>query len=123
MRALILSACLLALPLVPGPLPAQESLPIEGGSDIAGAYRVAGRNPDGSAYSGTLQLTGNSARYQLTWTIAGQIFRGTGRLEGRVLTVDWQGDSNPVVYVLMPDGSLHGTWADGLALDRLEPLR
>ncbi|KHQ52101.1 LIC10280 family protein [Mameliella alba] len=123
MRALLLSACLLSLPFLPGPLTAQESLHLEAGADITGAYRVAGRNPDGSAYTGTLEMTANGAQYQLAWTIAGQVFRGTGRLEGRILTVDWQGDSNPVVYVLMPNGALHGTWADGHALDRLEPLR
>ncbi|MBY6116430.1 hypothetical protein KUW09_15935 [Mameliella alba] len=115
MRALIFSACLLAAPLV-----AQESLQLEGSPDLAGHYRVDGRNPDGSAYSGTVDLRENGGQYAVTWTIAGQVYRGTGRLQGRLLTVDWQGDSDPVFYVLMPDGDLHGTWADGRGLDRLE---
>ncbi|KMW59569.1 hypothetical protein AIOL_004551 [Candidatus Rhodobacter oscarellae] len=28
---------------------------------------------------------------------------------------------SPVVYVWMPDGTLHGTWDGGLALEKLTP--
>ena len=46
--------------------------------------------------------------------------RGVGVLDGRVVTVDW-GDATPVIYVVMEDGELHGTWADGTALEKLTP--
>ncbi|WP_417207950.1 hypothetical protein [Antarctobacter sp.] len=120
MRALLLSACLL------GATPAVAQDVGQDGSqtlDIAGTYRVEGRNPDGSAYTGELRLTAQGARYTGEWTIAGQVFQGIGTLEGRVLSLIWDEGAEPVVYVLMPDGELHGTWADGRALDRLEPLR
>ena len=119
MRALIFATILSVLPPV---VMAQETMH-ETATNIAGSYAVSGRNPDGSAYAGTVVLRQQGAEYNIAWTIAGQDYQGTGRLEGRVLTVNWQGDANPVVYVLMPDGELHGTWSDGHALDRLEPLR
>ncbi|KMW59575.1 hypothetical protein AIOL_004557 [Candidatus Rhodobacter oscarellae] len=43
-----------------------------------------------------------------------------GRVDGRVVTVNW-GSATPVVYVWMPDGTLHGTWDGGLALEKLTP--
>lgn len=118
MRALLISACLLATPLV-----AQENLHHEGAADITGRYTVEGINPNRSAYRGTLELTQDGGLYRIIWTIAGQRYTGQGRLEGRVLTIDWDGDSTPVVYVVMPNGALHGTWSDGYALERLEPQR
>ncbi len=86
---------------------------------LAGTYRVDGRNPDGSSYAGTVVITGADDRLEFLWD-TGTTFRGTGVREGRVVTVDW-GDAYPVVYVVMPDGELHGTWADGYGLDRLSP--
>ncbi|SMX50479.1 LIC10280 family protein [Maliponia aquimaris] len=115
MRALLLAALLTATPLA-----AQDTGQF---TDLTGSYRVEGRNPDGSAYSGTLTLTASGPRYIGDWTIAGQSFRGSGTLDGRILTLQWSEGAEPVVYVLMPDGALHGTWADGRALDRLEPQR
>lgn len=48
--------------------------------------------------------------------------RGTGSQNGQVVTVDW-GDAHPVIYVVRPDGALHGTMADRLPLERLKPPR
>lgn len=92
-------------------------------TDIAGAYRVEGRNADGSAYSGQLVLSTRGETYLGDWTIADQAYRGVGQLDGRVLTLQWSEGAEPVVYVLMPDGELHGTWSDGRALERAAPLR
>ncbi len=119
MRALIFAIVLSAVPPI---AMAQETAPRTEAS-IAGSYAVSGRNPDGSAYAGSVVLSQQGADYSIAWTIEGQGFQGTGKLDGRVLTVTWQGDPDPVVYVLMPDGELHGTWADGHALDRLAPKR
>ena len=113
MRPLVFAALLAATPLQ-----AQDSGQI---TDISGTYRVEGRNPDGSAYACTLVLRAQGTRYVGDWTIAGQNFRGSGTLEGRILTLQWQEGADPAIYVLMPDGELHGTWADGRALDRLQP--
>lgn len=96
--------------LVAGPLRAQ--------SGLSGAYAVQGRNPDGSTYTGDVQIAEQGGVFNVVWLVAGRSYSGTGQLDGRVLTVDW-GAAAPVVYVAMPDGSLQGTWANGLALERL----
>jgi len=86
--------------------------------DISGSYRVEGRNPDGSAYSGRLTVqesTGGAVAF--AWIVANQSYAGVGTRDGRVVTVDW-GAEHPVIYVIMPGGALHGTWADGKALER-----
>lgn len=56
----------------------------------------------------------------MTWLVNGDTIRGQGTREGRILTIDW-GDKTPVIYVVMPDRTLHGTWDDGLALEKLTP--
>ena len=116
MNALRRLVVLGALALVALPAAAQ------GPADLTGAYRVNGMNADGSTYSGTAQVTQVGAAVTINWLIAGSGFSGAGIREGRVVTVNW-GDANPVVYVVMPTGELHGTWAGGTALDKLTPAR
>ena len=87
---------------------------------IAGRYRAEGRNPDGSDYSGRVDIMQQGQAVDFTWVIGNDTYRGTGEIEDRVVTVDW-GEATPVVYVIMPNGALHGTWADGTALERLSP--
>ncbi|MCR9126607.1 MAG: hypothetical protein NXH82_10820 [Rhodobacteraceae bacterium] len=92
--------------------------PASANNRLTGTYMVQGRNADGSSYEGTVRLTQTGSTVNLAWRVGDQSYRGTGRFDGAVLVVDW-GDSYPVVYVLMSDGSLHGTWANGYALERL----
>jgi len=87
---------------------------------INGLYKVEGRNPDGSAYAGTAQVVEQSGFVTIAWQVAGQGYQGTGSRSGDVIRVNW-GDQYPVVYVVMPGGQLHGTWANGRALERLVP--
>lgn len=115
MRALIMTALLLAPPLYAQDQGQQQY------TDITGRYSVEGRNPDGSAYSGAFDLTAQPPRYLGQWQIAGQSYSGVGTFDGTVLSLQWDEGAEPVVYVLMPDGELHGTWNDGRALERLEP--
>lgn len=100
-----------ALALLAGPASAQG---------LSGSYTAEGRNPDGSAYSGTVQLTHSANVVSMAWRVGSSSYIGTGVQEGRVITVNWGADT-PVVYVVMPDGSLHGTWANGAALEKLTP--
>lgn len=85
---------------------------------VAGRYTAFGRNPDGSSYEGRCDVIQQGSIVEFAWTIDGDSTAGDGVVEGRVVTVDW-GDDTPVVYVIMPDGELHGTWADGTALEKL----
>ncbi|WP_425070742.1 hypothetical protein [Sagittula sp. S175] len=109
MRILPFAALVLAAP----PLFAQSE-------SLSGTYRINGLNPDGSAYTGELVLVGEGTSVQAGWSVAGQAYAGKGQLEGRILTLNF-GDPTPITYVLMPDGSLHGTWSDGHALEKASP--
>ncbi|NKB26395.1 MAG: hypothetical protein GKR99_02065 [Rhodobacteraceae bacterium] len=85
---------------------------------LTGNYIAEGRNPDGSAYSGTVRIEETDGAVAFAWNVGGQTYAGTGVREGRVVTVDW-GAETPVVYVVMPGRELHGTWGGGTALERL----
>ena len=87
--------------------------------DISGNYRVEGRNPDGSRYSGTVTVQESGDAVAFAWIVANQSYAGVGKRVGRVVEVDW-GAAHPVVYVIMPGGVMYGTWADGQAMERLE---
>ena len=85
---------------------------------ILGDYHAYGRNADGSAYSGTVAISGNAdGSVTVDWSV-GNTYSGIGILNGDVLTVEWGAD-HPAFYVVMPDGELHGTWADGAGLELL----
>ncbi len=97
------------------------AFPVSGSAqtaDISGVYLAEGRNPDGTAYHGTAVLAEREGAVQINWTMNSKSYSGTGRRDGQVVVVDW-GQGSPVVYVIMPGGALHGTWADGTALERL----
>ena len=87
---------------------------------LTGSYVAQGRNPDGSAYTGTVQITQSANVVSMAWQVGASSYIGTGVQDGRVVTVKW-GANHPVIYVVMGDGSLHGTWDDGRALERLVP--
>ena len=88
---------------------------------LTGAYTVDGRNADGSAYRGTAIVQSRSdGKLQFVWHV-GAFQRGIGTLDGNVVTVDF-GDAFPAIYELQSDGSLSGTWANGLASERLTPI-
>lgn len=104
---------LLALPLLLLP-----ALALADG--LAGTYRAEGRNPDGSAYTGSARIEDDGATIRVFWKVGASSYSGVGFRDGRVVVVDW-GQTDPVVYVVMSDGELHGTWAGGRALERLIP--
>ena len=87
---------------------------------VAGTYELRGLNFDGTEYYGQARLEQQGATVRVFWRVSRETYTGEGRIDGRVLTVDW-GAEDPIVYVLMPDGELHGTWADGRALEKLSP--
>jgi hypothetical protein len=85
-----------------------------------GNYRVQGTNPDGSPYRGTLTLERSGPLYLVRWKIGKDTYEGQGTLNGNTLTVDW-GQPDPVIYQVMNDGTLEGTWARGKAKESLIP--
>jgi hypothetical protein len=87
--------------------------------NLAGVYRVAGVNPNGSNYAGMAALTPARDGYKFRWWIGRQVFSGSGRFAGRMLVVDW-GQRHPVIYSFGARDRLDGEWADGSATERLE---
>ena len=89
-------------------------------ADISGTYFVYGRHGDGRTFEGTAKITAGEEGYAIEWLIGAASYDGIGVLEGRVLTVEW-GTEAPAIYVVMPDGELHGTLEDGLGVELLTP--
>ncbi len=101
--------------LVPAAVAApEESEPAEG------LYKVSGKNPDGAAYEGTVDLSKQGKTYVLKWTVGESSYEGKGTLDDNLLTVEW-GNATPVVYALSKDGSLGGLWEAGKGEETLTP--
>lgn len=79
---------------------------------------VYGRHGDGHVFEGTATISAAEDGYAIEWLIGAASYRGIGVLEGRVLTVEW-GTEAPAIYVVMPDGELHGTFEDDLGVELL----
>jgi tetratricopeptide (TPR) repeat protein len=89
---------------------------------IEGTYDVAGTNPNGISYNGTLTISRNDGTYVLDWRISSSTFRGTGNFQGETLVIDW-GQSYPVTYKVAEDGRLIGIWNNGNASEVLTPVK
>lgn len=87
-------------------------------ADISGKYFVYGRHGDGRTFQGTATISASEDGYAIEWLIGAASYSGIGVLDGRVLTVEW-GTEAPAIYVVMPDGELHGTFEDGLGVELL----
>jgi len=91
--------------------------------DIAlseGSYKVEGKNADGSAYEGTVEIERQGKGYHMSWEVGSSSYEGNGVLAGNLLTVEW-GSPTPVVYALGTDGSLTGLWDAGKGEETLTP--
>ena len=87
---------------------------------LTGMYDVWGRNLDGAAYEGSAEVRDDGETVTIFWNTTIGKYSGTGVREGKTVLIDW-GSDYFIVYTVMRDGELHGTWADGYALDRLKP--
>jgi len=85
-----------------------------------GSYRVQGTNPNGSPYRGTLSIERSGSLYLFRWQIGKDTFQGQGTLNDRTLTIDW-GSPDPIIYQVMNDGTLEGTWAKGQGKENVIP--
>jgi hypothetical protein len=87
---------------------AEQARQTAAGDDLAGAYRVAGRNPDGSPYDGELNVIRRGEVYQFSWKIPTE-FDGVGVEQDDHVTVGWGGASCGVAqYLVQPTGDLRG---------------
>jgi len=87
---------------------------------LTGFYDVYGRNVDGAAYAGTAEIRDDGDTVNVFWNTDIGAYSGTGYRDGSTVLIDWGADYL-IIYTVMEDGELHGTWADGYGLDRLSP--
>lgn len=87
------------------------------GVAISGFYNAEGRNPDGSPYAGKAVISEQNGSVQITWTMGNQSYSGTGVRNGQVVEINW-GQPDPVIYVVLANGNLHGTWQNGRTAGR-----
>jgi hypothetical protein len=81
---------------------------------VSGQYNVAGTNPDGGQYSGTLEVIPRGSVYQFKWN-AGTQYDGIGVRNGRIIAAAFANGSDGtgcgvVDYTIMGDGTLDGKW-------------
>ncbi len=119
MRRRNFMAVLALMALAGGAYTVPQALAADDGS-ISGTYSTHGRNLEGDVYEGVAEVEQTGSAVDIHWTINNHSYSGSGEIDGRVVTVFW-GEEFPVVYVVMDDGELHGTWGDGLAFDKMTP--
>ncbi|MBS7809659.1 hypothetical protein [Roseococcus pinisoli] len=105
MKRLILAACLtLGLaPVLAAPASAQR----------AGTYNVTGANPDGTQYTGSLELEQiGLLSFRLTWTIGSETIEGVGMVSGLTFATAFSlgGQPSMGIYEIKPDGEMAGQW-------------
>ena len=76
---------------------------------LPGVYQVAGTNPDGSKYSGTVTVTRSRATLRIVWKIGGRVWRGTGLRAGNILSVGYGG--GVAAYRIVHSKRFEGEWA------------
>ncbi len=84
---------------------------------ISGTYNVHGKNPDGSTYSGTLEIEKAGEIYTSHWALSDGSSVGTGVKKGDCLAFDFVGVDNlgnPIVGVQLykiSHDELEGPWS------------
>jgi len=76
---------------------------------LPGIYQVAGTNPDGTKYTGTVTVTRTRATYRIVWKIGRRVWRGTALRTGKVLSVGYNG--GVAVYRIVDSKRFEGEWA------------
>ena len=110
-----------AICLVAAVMPAQAQ-------SVGGKYSVAGKNFDGSPYTGTVQIAPSGSTCQMVWQTAGTTSEGLCMLSNKNLAAFYKLGSTYglVIYELQPNGSLVGQWTivgkDGVGVEVLTPL-
>ena len=80
-------------------------------ADPAGKYDVAGTNPSGSTYSGTVSVQKTGDTYKVTWNIGGTQYNGTAIGNDEFVAVSYTSGSNTGLALFGADGDgWKGIW-------------
>jgi hypothetical protein len=103
---------LVALVLI-GPVHAGQGQSAD--NKLEGAYTCEGTNPDGTPYSGVVEIVKHKDTYLVRWTMPddSQVV-GVGILSEKQLSVSYFGGTPAlVVYSVAENGQLNGKWTAG----------
>jgi hypothetical protein len=97
---------------------------------LPGKYNVEGKNLDGSAYSGTAEITATSeTTCRIHWETGGTTSDGICMRNGNAFAAGYVLNEavGLVVYRMMDDGSLDGIWTiadqEGVGEEVLTPIK
>jgi len=80
-------------------------------ADPAGRYNVAGTNPSGSTYSGTVSVQKTGDTYKVTWNIGGTQYVGTAIGNDEFIAISYVSGSNTGLALLSEeDDEWKGIW-------------
>lgn len=94
-------------------LPSAPVRAADAGEDLVGIYKCEGTNPDGSRYSGVVEIALHSGIFHLHWTLdSGEDFHGFGIVTEHLFSVTYVAERTPgvVVYAMEPGRPLQGRW-------------
>jgi hypothetical protein len=116
--AILVAACLVA------------SVASAAAQALGGNYRVAGKNFDGSTYSGTAEIVvTSSTTCRIRWVTGGTTSQGICMRNGTSFSAAYRlGNAiGLVIYEMKADGTLEGLWTiadkSGVGAETLTPLR
>lgn len=89
-------------------------------NQLAGNYYLEGKNPDGTVYTGKVTINDKINHYEIIWKIGNQTYYGAGILDEMIFRVQWE--RGLVTYIIKEDGSLDGSWANGMGTETLTPF-
>jgi opacity protein-like surface antigen len=96
--------------------------------DIGGSYRVVGKNPDGSEYTGTAEIVVTSKNTcRISWTTGGSTSEGICMRNGIAFAASYVlgKDVGLVIYEVNNNGSMDGIWTiadtEGVGSESLIP--
>jgi hypothetical protein len=81
---------------------------------LAPSYKAAGKNGDGSGYTGTVSIKVISdTTFSIEWKIGNSVTKGFGMRMNDTLSATYMLDGQPglIIYKVQDDGSLAGIWA------------
>jgi hypothetical protein len=99
------------------------------GQTISATYALAGKNFDGSSYTGTVQIIPNGSTCRIVWHTGTSTSEGLCMLSGNTLAAFYKlGVAyGLVIYERQPDGSFQGHWSvadkQGVGTELLVPQK
>ena len=97
--------------------------------NTSATYSLAGKNFDGSSYTGTVQIVPSGSTCRIVWHTGNSTSEGLCMLSGNTLAAFYKlsAEYGLVIYERQPDGSFSGRWSvadkQGVGTELLVPQR